>query len=57
MATKEQVNNFINMIAPIAQEAYKELGKVLPSVAVGMACVECGCRNRYIVECKEIASF
>lgn len=42
MATKEQVNNFINMIAPIAQEAYKELGKVLPSVAVGMACVECG---------------
>lgn len=42
MATKEQVNNFINMIAPLAQNAYKELGKVLPSVAVGMACVECG---------------
>lgn len=42
MATKEQVKKFIDMIAPIAQEAYKELGKVLPSVAVGMACVECG---------------
>ena len=42
MATKTQIKNFIAQIAPLAQEAYKELGKVLPSVAVGMACVECG---------------
>lgn len=42
MATKTQIKNFIAQIAPIAQEAHKELGKVLPSVAVGMACVECG---------------
>ncbi len=42
MATTKQIKNFIAQIAPLAQEAYKELGKVLPSVAVGMACVECG---------------
>lgn len=42
MATKTQIKNFIAQIAPLTQEAYKELGKVLPSVAVGMACVECG---------------
>ncbi len=42
MATTTQIKNFIEQIAPLAQEAYKELGKVLPSVAVGMACVECG---------------
>ena len=42
MATKAQIKDFIAQIAPIAQEAHKELGKVLPSVAVGMACVECG---------------
>ncbi|MCM1218038.1 MAG: glucosaminidase domain-containing protein [Lachnospiraceae bacterium] len=42
MATTKQINGFIAQIAPIAQKAYKELGKVLPSVAIGMACVECG---------------
>lgn len=31
---------FINEIAPLAVKAYKTLGKVLPSVCVGMACVE-----------------
>ncbi len=42
MATKEQIRAFIDTIAPAAQKAYKELGKVLPSVAIGMSCVECG---------------
>lgn len=42
MATQKQAKEFIDMIAPIAQKAYKELGKVLPSVTIGMACVECG---------------
>ena len=39
MATKEQVKNFINMIAPIAQE--KALGRTkssLPSVCIAQAC-------------------
>ena len=40
MATTTQINNFINEIAPYAQEAYQTLGKVLPSVCIGMACVE-----------------
>ncbi len=42
MATQTQINNFINEIAPYAQEAYRTLGKVLPSVCIGMACVESG---------------
>lgn len=42
MVTQAQVKSFIDKIAPIAQKAYKELGKVLPSIAIGMACVECG---------------
>lgn len=40
MATEKQIKNFIAEIAPYAQKAYKELGKVLPSVCIGMACVE-----------------
>jgi flagellum-specific peptidoglycan hydrolase FlgJ len=42
MATATQVAQFIGMIAPLAQKAYKSLGKVKPSVCIGMACVECG---------------
>ncbi len=42
MATTKQVKDFIAQIAPITQKAYKEIGKILPSVAIGMACVECG---------------
>lgn len=34
-------NEFIQTIAPIAVEAYSTLGKVLPSVCISMACVEC----------------
>lgn len=40
MALSAQINNFIQEIAPYAQKAYKELGKVLPSVCIGMACIE-----------------
>ncbi len=40
MATATQINNFISEIAPYAQKAYRELGKVLPSVCIGMACIE-----------------
>lgn len=42
MASEAQINAFIAQIAPVAQRAYKELGKVYPSVCIGMACVECG---------------
>ena len=41
-ASATQVAQFIGMIAPLAQKAYKSLGKVKPSVCIGMACVECG---------------
>ena len=42
MATKAQISNFIKLIAPDVQLAYKKLGKVKPSVCIGMACVESG---------------
>lgn len=42
MATKAQICNFIKLIAPDVQKAYTTLGKVKPSVAIGMACVESG---------------
>lgn len=41
MAAKEQVNAFIEKIAPIAQKAYKQFGKPLPSICIAMAAVEC----------------
>ncbi len=40
--TDSQRIAFIEEIAPYAQEAYKTLGKVKPSVCIGMACVESG---------------
>ena len=40
MATEQQIKSFIAEIAPYAQVAYMTLGKVLPSVCIGMACVE-----------------
>ncbi len=40
MATEQQILNFIAEIAPCAQKAYKTLGKVKPSICIGMACVE-----------------
>ena len=42
MATKAQISNFIKLIAPDVQLAYKKLGKVKPSVCIGIACVESG---------------
>lgn len=40
MATAAQINKFILELAPYAQKAYKIVGKVKPSVCIGMACVE-----------------
>ena len=40
MATATQIKSFIEEIAPCAQYAYTQLGKVKPSVCIGMACVE-----------------
>lgn len=40
MATESQRIAFIQEIAPCAQEGYRKIGKVLPSVCIGMACVE-----------------
>lgn len=40
MATATEIATFIEMIAPLAQKAYKTLGKVKPSVCIGMACLE-----------------
>lgn len=42
MATATQITAFIDMVAPLAQKAYKTLGKVKPSVCIGMACIESG---------------
>lgn len=42
MATQQQIVDFIAKIAPCARHAYQEVGKVLPSVCIGMACVESG---------------
>lgn len=40
--TPAQCKAFIAEIAPLAQKAYKELGKVRPSVCIAMACCESG---------------
>ena len=40
MATQAQINSFIKMMAPIAQKAYKQFGKPLPSIAIAMGAVE-----------------
>lgn len=42
MATQAQICNFIKLIAPDVQKAYATLGKVKPSVCIGMAIVESG---------------
>ena len=42
MVTNAEICNFIKLIAPDVQQAYKTLGKVKPSVCIGMACVESG---------------
>lgn len=40
MASSAEQKAFIKEIAPYAQEAYKTLGKVYPSICIAMACVE-----------------
>ena len=40
MASATTIANFIEEIASKAQYAYKTLGKVKPSICIGMACVE-----------------
>lgn len=40
MASEAQNRKFISEIGPCAQVAFKQVGKVLPSVCIGMACVE-----------------
>lgn len=40
--SSSQAKAFINEIAPSAQKAYKELGKIYPSICIGMAMVESG---------------
>ena len=40
MASSKEQKDFIAEIAPCAQKAYKELGKVYPSICIAMACVE-----------------
>lgn len=40
MASEAINKKFIETIAPCAQKAFKTLGKVLPSICIGMACVE-----------------
>lgn len=49
MATSTQIKAFIEEIAPCAVFAYKTLGKVKPSVCIGMACVESGYGTRQIM--------
>ena len=40
MASEATIKNFIEEIAPCAQKAYRTLGKIKPSICIGMACVE-----------------
>ena len=42
MASSAETKNFIKEIAPHAVKAYRELGKVYPSICIGMAIVESG---------------
>lgn len=42
MATTAQKKAFVNLIAPLAQKAYRQFGKPLPSICIAMAAVESG---------------
>lgn len=41
MATSRQKKDFIEKIASLAQKAYRQFGKPLPSICIAMAAVEC----------------
>ena len=47
---KEQALEFINMLAPIAQKAFNNIGKILPSICIAMAIVESNCGQSSIMK-------
>lgn len=47
---KEQALEFIDMIAPIAQKAFNNIGKILPSICIAMAIVESNCGQSSIMK-------
>ena len=47
---KEQALEFIDMLAPIAQKAFNNIGKVLPSICIAMAIVESNCGQSSIMK-------
>ena len=47
---KEQALEFIDMLAPIAQKAFSNIGKILPSVCIAMAIVESNCGQSNIMK-------
>ena len=47
---KEQALEFIDMLAPIAQKAFNNIGKILPSVCIAMAIVESNCGQSSIMK-------
>lgn len=46
---KEQALEFIDMLAPIAQKAFNNIGKILPSICIAMAIVESNCGQSSIM--------
>ena len=47
---KEQALEFIDMLAPIAQKAFNNIGKILPSICIAMAIVESDCGQSNIMK-------
>ena len=47
---KEQALEFIDMLAPIAQKAFNNIGKILPSICIAMAIVESNCGHSNIMK-------
>ena len=47
---KEQALEFIDMLAPIAQKAFNNIGKILPSICIAMAIVESDCGQSSIMK-------
>ena len=47
---KEQALEFIDMLAPIAQKAFNDIGKILPSICIAMAIVESNCGQSSIMK-------
>ena len=47
---KEQALEFIDMLVPIAQKAFNNIGKILPSICIAMAIVESNCGQSSIMK-------